>query len=156
MFGRKLPPFIEPTAGGTRRPLTNAERITLYRARIDETSEYHRERELAGLSVRARWGLVPRPACHPPAFYMQSRTAEAARRPPVAAAPLIPPPAPAGVAAAGNSRAHSRGASSVMAVADGNPPPSAGPVAAAGDPYYQEALEYALAAAAAELSPFAT
>jgi hypothetical protein len=54
--------IVEPTRAGIYVPLSNRERIALYRARIDETSEFHRDRALAGLALRATWGMAPFPA----------------------------------------------------------------------------------------------
>lgn len=64
--------IVEPTRAGIFVPLENRERIALYRARIDETSEFHRDRVLAGLAVRAAWGLAPLPA---PTHTVASRSA---------------------------------------------------------------------------------
>lgn len=123
--------IVEPTRAGIFVPLENRERIALYRARIDETSEFHRDRALAGLAMRATWGMAPLPAA---ASSVASRSAFIARRSHSAAADRRIPPS---------------------ATAAGLPSPAPGGDVAPGTDTYADAREYAHAAACAELDPTA-
>lgn len=119
--------IVEPTRAGIFVPLENRERIALYRARIDETSEFHRDRALAGLAWRASLGMTPVPAMSStdatrPAFTPQGS------RSPVATASLLP------------------------AVAS-SPVPRPEALRQPGTDSYADARSYAHAAACAELDP---
>ena len=47
-------PTIQRVRYYVERPLHNYERIAPYRSKLDETSEFHRAREAAGIALKQR------------------------------------------------------------------------------------------------------